>query len=166
MQGMVSPLLICASPRRKNGKQRCLPGRARAGGSPPTAAGAEPCHSTRRLWSLCWVNLTAQEAAIPCSRKICNSYLPSTSGNQFDQRSMPIRKSSVPKFKISLPHKPKAFRTIMQITDCVLFLNILTIFIHMGLEHGMNNYSLNFTSKTISYTMISIFFFNLLGRVE
>lgn len=79
------------------------PGCARAGGSLPTAAGAEPCHSTRRLWSLCWVNLTAQEAAVPCSRKICNSYLSSTSGNQFDQRSMPIRKTLSPNSRFLFP---------------------------------------------------------------
>ena len=38
-----------------------------------------------------------------------------------------------------------------------LFLNVLTIFIHMELDNKVNNNSLNFTSKNLSYTIIKIF---------
>lgn len=95
-------------------------GHACSGGPLPTAAGAVPCPSMRRLGlvvtALCGPHCPG-DAEVPCLMNIYDSYLPGTSGDRFDLRVMQICKGSVPSQECFLPCPLMTFKTIMEITD-------------------------------------------------
>lgn len=141
------------------------PWSAGSSSSGPTAAEAAPAPQAAKLCITIHALYQSlpTDAAVSGVMNIYDSYWPTTNGNQFNPRMMPIRKDWVPSLENFLSGKLMRFKT-REITDCTFYsLNIITIPIHMGPGNGVKNvWILRLTHFLYNYK----YFFQFCGRVE